>query len=256
MSDSSLLSYLFFPCSVISNSFNPTDYNHQTPLSMGFSRQEYWSGFPFPPLGDLPDPGIKPTSPAFPTWQADSLPLGHQGKRSLGVCSNSCPLSHWCYLTISSSAAPFSFCLQSFPASESFLIRWLFTSGGRSIVASASATVLPMNIQDWSPLELTIDWQYNLNILFYVMIRVSLKTYRFSGTSAMICFVFNVKKRETRNVGRVGMQKSHILRISGFTYFQRYSCIKTYCKKKSYNNNNICNFLLLLFIQHILIKII
>ena len=43
---------------------------HQAPLSMGFSRQEYWSGLPFPSLGDLPDPGIKPGSPA---WQADSL---------------------------------------------------------------------------------------------------------------------------------------------------------------------------------------
>ena len=49
---------------------------HQTPLSMGFPRQEYWSGLPFPPPGDLPAPGIKPTSPAS---QADSLPLSHLG---------------------------------------------------------------------------------------------------------------------------------------------------------------------------------
>ena len=48
----------------------------QVPLSMGFSRPEYWSGLPFPPPGDLPDPGIKPVSPAL---QADSLPLSHQG---------------------------------------------------------------------------------------------------------------------------------------------------------------------------------
>ena len=48
------------------------------------------------------------------------------------VCSNSCPLSQWYYLTISSSAAPFSFCLQSFPASGSFPVSWLFTSGGQS----------------------------------------------------------------------------------------------------------------------------
>ena len=47
----------------------------QAPLSMKFSRQEYWSGFPFPPPGDLPDPGIKPTALVFPAWQADSLPL-------------------------------------------------------------------------------------------------------------------------------------------------------------------------------------
>ena len=68
------------------------------------------------------------------------------------VCSNSRPLSQWCYLTISSSAAPFS-CPQSFPASGSFPKSWLFTSGGQNIGASAS--VLPMNIQGWFPLGLT-----------------------------------------------------------------------------------------------------
>ena len=72
------------------------------------------------------------------------------------VCSNSCPLNQWCHPTISSSVAPFSSCLQSFPASGSFPMYWrLFTSGGQSIGASASATVLPMNIQDWFPLTLT-----------------------------------------------------------------------------------------------------
>ena len=63
------------------------------------------------------------------------------------------PLSQWCYLNISSSVTFFSFCLQSFPASEAFLVSWLFTSGGQSIGASAS--VLPMTIQDWFPLGLT-----------------------------------------------------------------------------------------------------
>ena len=48
---------------------------HQSPLSMGFSRQEYWSGLPGPPLGDLPDPGIEPASPVAPALQADSLLL-------------------------------------------------------------------------------------------------------------------------------------------------------------------------------------
>ena len=61
------------------------------------------------------------------------------------VCSNSCPLSRWCYLTISSSAIPFSFCLQSFPASGSFPVSWLLASGGQS--TGASAAVLPMNIE-------------------------------------------------------------------------------------------------------------
>ena len=74
---------------------------------------------------------------------------------SPGVCSNSCPLSQWCHPTISSSVTPFSSCPQSFPASESFPISWLFASGSQSIGASASTSVLPMNIQGWFPLELT-----------------------------------------------------------------------------------------------------
>ena len=61
----------------------------------------------------------------------------------------------WCHPTISFPVIPFSSCLQSFPASESFPVSWLFTSGGQSIGASASASVLPMNIQGWFPLELS-----------------------------------------------------------------------------------------------------
>ena len=68
--------------------------------------------------------------------------------------SNSCPLSQWCHPTMSSSVVPFS-CPQSFPASGSFPMSQLFTSGGQSIGASASASVLPMNIQGWFPLGLT-----------------------------------------------------------------------------------------------------
>ena len=66
-----------------------------------------------------------------------------------GVSSNSCPLSWWCHLINSSSVVPFSSCPQSFPASLSFPVSWLFTSGGQNIGASASASVLPMNIQGW-----------------------------------------------------------------------------------------------------------
>ena len=71
------------------------------------------------------------------------------------VCSNSCPLSQWCHPTISSSVIPFSSCLQSFPASGSFQMSQFFASGDQSIGASASASVLPVNIQDWFPLGLT-----------------------------------------------------------------------------------------------------
>ena len=80
------------------------------------------------------------------------------------VYSNSCPLSQWFHPTISSSVVPFStclqsfffiFCLQSFPASGSFPMSQLFASGGQNIGVSASTSVLPMNIQDWSPLGWT-----------------------------------------------------------------------------------------------------
>ena len=172
---------------------------------MGFSRQEYWSGWPCHPPGNLPYTGIKPASPAL---QADFLPLTHWGcpvpiyfmlMSQLGlscnlspllilkyytlctftnpyaiislpillvlfisvqllarlpcpsptprVCSNSCPSSQWCHPIISSSVIPFSSCLQSLPASRSFPMSQFFTSGGQSVGASAS--VLPMNIQDW-----------------------------------------------------------------------------------------------------------
>ena len=71
------------------------------------------------------------------------------------ACSNSCPLSWWCHPTISSSVVPFSSHIQSFPALGSFPMSQFFASGGQSIGASASASVLPMNTQDWSPLGWT-----------------------------------------------------------------------------------------------------
>ena len=93
---------------------------------------------------------------------SDSLrPHGLQHTRlpcpslSPGACSNSCPLSWWCHPTFLSSVILFSSCLQSFPGSGSFLMSWLFALGGQSIEASASALVLPMNIQDWFPLGWT-----------------------------------------------------------------------------------------------------
>ena len=72
-----------------------------------------------------------------------------------GACSNSSPLSQWCHPTISSSVIPFSSCLQSFPASGSFTVSQFFTSGGQSIGVSSLASVLPVNIQDRSPLGWT-----------------------------------------------------------------------------------------------------
>ena len=84
--------------------------------------------------------------------QHESLPCPSS---TPGVYSNSCPLRRWCHPTISSSVVPFSFCLQSFPAPGSFQMSQFFVSGGQSIGVSASASVLPMNIQDWLPLGWT-----------------------------------------------------------------------------------------------------
>ena len=71
------------------------------------------------------------------------------------VHPNPCPLSRWCHPTVSSSVIPFSCRLQSFPASGSFPVSWLFSSGGQSIGVTASASDLPVNTQDWSPLGWT-----------------------------------------------------------------------------------------------------
>ena len=105
---------------------------------------------------------IQPVS-QFSCWVvSDSLwPHGLQHTRppcpspASRVYSNSCPLGQWCHPTISSSAVPFSSCLQSFPASGSFQMTQFFTSGGQSTGVSASASALPMNIQDWLPLGWT-----------------------------------------------------------------------------------------------------
>ena len=86
--------------------------------------------------------GLQHTRPPYP------LPIP-------GVYSDSCPLSRWYHLAISSSVIPFFSCLQSFPASGSFQMSQFFASGGQSIGVLASASVLPMNTQDWSPLGWT-----------------------------------------------------------------------------------------------------
>ena len=82
-----------------------------------------------------------------------------------GVYSNSCPLSRWCHLTISSSVVPLPFCLQAFPASESFPVSQFFSSGGQSIEGSDSASVLPKNNQDWFSLGQIIGVSDSASVL-------------------------------------------------------------------------------------------
>ena len=159
---------------------------HQTPLSMGFTRQEYWSGLPFPSPGDLPDPGNECPSPVvagrFFTTEPPRRPNitiyccccsvpkscptlcdphGLQNTMfpclslSPRVCSNLCLLSQWCHPIISSSVVPFSSCPLSFPVWRPFPVSQLYASGSQSIRASASVSVLLMNIEGWFPLGLT-----------------------------------------------------------------------------------------------------
>ena len=142
----------------------PQTVGHQAPLSMRFSRQEYWSGLLFPSPENLPDTGIKPLSPA---WQVDSLPLSHQGNPIFWICwLNKTSVVHslsrvqlfgtpwtvahqaslsfiisWSFLKLMSIESMLSsqhliLCCpllfpSTFPASQSFPMSWLFASGGQ-----------------------------------------------------------------------------------------------------------------------------
>ena len=99
-----------------------------------------------------------------------------------GVYSNSNPLSRWCHPTISSSAVTFSFHLQFFPASGSFQMSQLFTSGGQITGVSASVSVLPMNTQDWSPLGWTGWISLQSKGLSRVFSNTTVQKHQFFGT--------------------------------------------------------------------------
>ena len=96
--------------------------------------------------------------------------------------SNSCPLSWWCHATILSSVIPFSTCLQSFPASGSFPMSQFFASGSQSIGVSTSASVLPMNIQDWFPLGWTGWISLQSKGLSRVFSNTTVQMHQFFGT--------------------------------------------------------------------------
>ena len=117
---------------------------------------------------------------------ADSLrPHGLQHARppcpspTPGICSNPCPSSWWCHL---SAVIPVSSCLQSFPASGSFPVSQFFTSGGQNIGVSASASVLPMNIQDWFPLGWTGWISLQSKGLSRVFSNTTVQKYQFFST--------------------------------------------------------------------------
>ena len=132
---------------------------------------------------------------------SDSLqPHGLQHTRlpcpssSPGICSNSCPLSWWCYPTISSSVIPFSSCLQSFPASGSFLMSWLFTSDGPSIGVLVLASVLLMNIQGWFPLGLTDLISLLSKWFSRVFSNTTVQNHQFFSAQPSLWSLFNLEK--------------------------------------------------------------
>ena len=104
------------------------------------------------------------------------------------VFSNSCPLSQWCHPTISSSVVPF--CLQSFPASESFPMSQFFASGGQSIGSSASISVLPVNIQDGFPLGLTGWISLQSKGLSRVFFNITVQKHQFFAAQLSIGFLY------------------------------------------------------------------
>ena len=134
-----------------------------------------------------------------------------------GACSNSCPSSRWCHPTISSSVVPFSSSLQSFPASGSFPTSQFFTSGGQSIGVSASASVLPMNIQNWFPLGWTslISLQskglsrvfFNTTVqkcqFFVTQLSLSEAKYKYNSICNQLSF-----KHENKDISEVQILKS------------------------------------------------
>ena len=120
-----------------------------------------------------------------------------------GACSNSCPLSRWCHPTISSFVVPFSSFLQSFPASGSFPTSQLFASGGQSIGVSASASVLPMNIQDWFPLGWTGWISLQSKELSRVFSNITVQKHQFFGTQLSLQSNSHIHTRKNHKTGKL-----------------------------------------------------
>ena len=119
------------------------------------------------------------------------------------VCSNSCPLSWCCYPAILSSVVPFSSRLQSFPASGSFPVSWLFALGGISIGASASASVFPVNIQGWFPLGLT--GLTGISLCYYW------NSFRQNEYSMLLFFILNFLQVSSESLGNLWLWLPYFL---------------------------------------------
>ena len=193
---------------------------HQGSLSMGFSRQEHWSGLLCPLQGVFPTQGsnsglMSPELagslllvPPLLLFSLSAVPnsLWPNGLQhtwlpcpSSQACPDSCPLSQWCHPIILSSVVPFSSCLQFFPASGSFPVSLPFISGGQSIGVSASVSALPMNIQDWLPLGLT-GW---ISLQSKGLSRVFSNTTQFEGiNSSVLRFLYSPTLTSIHDYGK------------------------------------------------------
>ena len=143
---------------------------------------------------------------------------------SLRLCSNSCPLSRWCHTTISSSVTRFS-CLQFFPASESFPSSCLFASGGQSIGASASASVLSMNIQGWFPLE-WLAWSPCCLRLGFLIFTYYVITQKWTGNSS----TFDFGRRKISLPFSIAWKKMYKQRLFSFLSFSADGAILFICR--------------------------
>ena len=120
------------------------------------------------------------------------------------ACLSSCPSSRWCHPTISSTVVPLSSCLQSFPASRSFQMSQFFASGGQSIGVSASASVLPMNIQDWFPLGLSGLISLQSKGLSRVFSNTTVQKHQFfSAQLSLSSFLKERKWKKVKSLSRV-----------------------------------------------------
>ena len=150
---------------------------------------------------------------------------------SPGVCSNSCPLTQWCYQTISSSVIPF-FCLQSFAESGSFLMSQIFASGGQSIGASASPSVFPMNIQGWLPLGLTVLISLLSKRLSRVFCSTTIRKHQFFSSKSSLWSNFHYSVSNYFQ-----MYNTLSLAYSNYKYLSEHKCLdnKDQYKSKPWN---------------------
>ena len=122
------------------------------------------------------------------------------------VCSKSCTLNQWCYITISSSVAPFSSCPQVFPSIRSFSVNRLFTLGGQSFGASVSASVLPMSIWGWFPLGLTGVISLQSKGLSRVFSSTTMQKHQFFGTQPSSLFMVQLSHLYMTTGKNTGLQ--------------------------------------------------